>query len=319
MTHPSPACRRSRNVLCATIVLAAHVLLSDTAITQETTALATVGSTPITAEMIRNETSGKTSSFQPGSVQQALVHAITTELLFAAARSEGYENDPEIRKGLKQAMVAKYRRDKLEPAFAGLTASDQEIEDYYRSHQARFGTPAMKHLAMIRIDVTPRMDAEKKEELRKRAETARKEALALEAGVPGFGSVAVNFSDDQGSRYRGGDIGWSTSTPEEWSTDIKNSVAALVSPGQISPVTAAADGLYIFKLMELRPAAVKPLHTIKDGIRYEVIREKRERLEQELLTRLKEKIPVTVNSALLQTVSQDDGVKQAGPPPLPKR
>jgi len=165
------------------------------------------------------------------------------------------------------------------------------------------------------------MSPEKKAELLKLAETARAEALALEPGVPAFGSVAVRYSEDQNSRYRGGDIGWLQAGTLDGRFDkiISENIAALKTPGQISQVITAADGYYIVKLIESKGAALKPFAQVKDGVRYQVIQEKKQKIESDLITQLKGRIPVTINSALLQTVNQPDAAKQTGPPALPKR
>jgi len=96
-------------------------------------------------------------------------------------------------------------------------------------------------------------------------------------------------------------------------------MAALKTAGQISPVVTAADGYYIAKLIESRGAMIKPFAQVKDGVKFQIIQEKKQRIESDLIAQLKVRIPVTVNSALLQTVNQADAVKQAGPPALPKR
>jgi len=119
--------------------------------------------------------------------EELLDSIVRSELLFAAARAAGYENDPEVITAVKQAMIAKYLRDNLDPKLGQLKATDEEAEAYYRSHQAEFSTAAMLHAAIIKIAVSPRMSHEKKAELLKLAESTRAEALLLEPGVPAFG------------------------------------------------------------------------------------------------------------------------------------
>ena len=284
-------------------------------------ALAVIGGKPVSIENFRSEMERQRGVFDEERKQELLNSIVRSELLFAAARSAGYENDPEVIAAVKQAMVAKYLRDNLEPKLAGVKASDQEAEAYYQSHQAEFGTPAMIHAAMIKIAASPKTSAHKKSELLKRAESARAEALALEKGVPAFGKVAVSYSEDQDSRYRGGDIGWLQSGKADGRIDkkVSDAIFALKTSGQVSQVITAPDGYYIVKLIETKAATVKAFAQVKDGVKYQVVQEKRRKIESDLIEQLKSQIPVTVNSALLQTVSKSDEVKQVGPPPLPKR
>jgi parvulin-like peptidyl-prolyl isomerase len=246
---------------------------------------------------------------------------VRSELLFAVARNEKYENDPEVIAQVKQLMVGKYLRDKLEPKLAQLKATEQESEAYYYAHPAEFGSHAMVHAALIRIAVSPKATGEKRAELLKRAESARAEAMKLEAGVPAFGNVALKYSEDQSSRYRGGDVGWLQSGTTEGGLDRKvtDAIFALKAPGQVSPVVAAADGYYIVKLMETKGATVKPFAEVKEGVRYQVIQEKRKKVEQDFIEQLKNRIPVSENRGLLQTIDPPGEGTKAGPPALPAR
>lgn len=281
--------------------------------------LAVIGEKSITVDHFRAEMARQRGTFDAERKEELLDNIVRSELIFAAARSAGYESDPVVIAAVKQAMVGKYMRDNLEPKMAKLTATDQEAEAYYNSHQAEFGAAAMIHVAMIKIAVSPKYSAEKKGELLKRAVQARGEALLLKA--PAFGAVAVNYSDDQDNRYRGGDIGWLQAGAEGSRFDKKVSaaIAALRKAGEISPVITAPDGYYLVKLIEAKEASVKPFAAVKDGVRYQVVQEKKQQLEQEFIEQLKGKIPVTVNSSLLQTIAMPAAEKQAGPPALPVR
>ena len=284
-------------------------------------ALAVVGGKSITIEKFRAEMARQRGEFDADRKEELLDSIVRSELLFAAARAAGYENDPEVIAAVKQAMVGKYLRDNLDPKLGQLKSTDEEAEAYYQSHQAEFGTSAMTHAAIIKIALSPKWSAEKKDELLKRAESARTEALALDKGAPAFGSVAVKYSEDQNSRYRGGDLGWlqAGTTDGRFDKKVNDAMAALKTAGQISPVITATDGYYIVKLIETKGATVKPFAQVKDGVKYQVVQEKKQKIESDLIAQLKSQIPVTINSALLQTVSQPDAAKQAGPPALPKR
>ena len=283
--------------------------------------LAVIAGTPITPESFRAEMERRRGEFNAERKAELLDTMVRDELLFAAARQAGYEKDPEVVAALKQAMVGKFLRDTLDPKLGLLKATDQEAQAFYQAHQADFGSHAALHGALIRIAVSPKASAEKRAELLGRAESARKEALALEPGVPAFGSVAVKYSEDQDTRYRGGDFGWLQPGAVDSSLDKKVSDALLLlkSAGQISEVIAAPDGYYLVKLMEAREASVRPFGEVKDGVRYSVIQEKKRRIEEEFIEALKLGIPVTVNGALLQTVAAPAAAEQGGPPALPVR
>ena len=283
--------------------------------------LAVIAGKTVTSDSFRGEMARRGGEFDQERKRELLDSIVRSELLFAAAKSAGYENDPEVIEAFKQAMVGKYRRDRLEPRLAQLKVTDEEAQAYYLAHQAEFGTPAAVHAALIRIAVSSRASTEKRAELLKRAESARTEALALEPGVPGFGSVAVTYSEDQESRYRGGDIGWLPAGTVDGRRDrtVSDAIFALAVPGQISPVITADDGYYIVKLMESKGASVKPFAQVKDGVRYQALQEKKRQVEQGFIEELKREIPVTVNSGLLPEIARTGDGKKPVPPDLPAR
>lgn len=283
--------------------------------------LAVIAGQSVTADRFRGEMARRGGEFDQERKRELLDTIVRSELVFAAARSAGYENDPEVIEAVRQAMVGKYLRDRLAPKLAQVTVTDEEAHAYYLTHQAEFGTTAAVRAALIWIAVSSRASASKRTELLKRAESARSEALALEPGVPAFGSVAVAYSDDQESRYRGGDIGWLQAGTGDGSRDrkVSDAIFALTVPGQISPVVMADDGYYIVKLMATKGASVKPFAQVRDGVRYQALREKKRQVEQGFIEELKRGIPVTVNSGLLPAIARpDDGMKPV-PPDLPAR
>ena len=282
--------------------------------------VALVNGVAITGNALKIEMKRGNTPFTGEKKEELLERMVRGELLFSAAKTAGYEHDPEVVASLRQAMIARYLRDHLEPVLADLKVSDKETEEYYRDHHREFSAPTMIRAALIRIPVSPKASMEKKADARRRATKVLAEARALEPGVPAFGNLAITYSEDQASRYRGGDIGWlaSGATDDRWPVCVAAAIRELTSPGQISPVISAEDGYYIVKLMETKAAVMKPFAEVKDGVRYHLIREKRARIEGKFMEKLKASIPVTVNREALNAVIPDTPA-QPRPPELPKR
>lgn len=131
--------------------------------------------------------------------------------------------------------------------------------------------------------------------------------------------MAVKYSDDQATRYRGGETG-SLTTKEGnngWDKEVIEALSALKTPGEVSPVIATPTGFYIVKLMEKKEGAIRPLNEVKDIIRYQILTDKKNRAEQEFYEKLKAKVNVSVNSELLKTMEAPDAGVRLEPPALP--
>jgi len=251
-----------------------------------------------------------------------LEEMVRFELLYAAARKAGYDQDPAILESLKRIMAAKYRKDVLEPRFETITVSEQQVEQYYQDHQADFVTPKRVRAAVIRISISDHASTAKKAELLKRAEAARAEALDLGPATPSFGPVAVRYSDHQPTRYRGGDAGWLQPDrgDRRWPEAVTAVVFSLQETGQVSPVITTPSGYYLVRLMATQESALRPYAAVKEHIRHQLLARKKAEVEQDFYEELKGKLPVRVDRARLEAVEApetggDHAAKQ--PPALP--
>jgi peptidyl-prolyl cis-trans isomerase D len=101
-------------------------------------------------------------------------------------------------------------------------------------------------------------DAEKKAALAK-AEDVLKQ---LKAGGD-FAALAKKYSDDPGSKEKGGDLDFLVAgqTVPEF-----DKMAFSLPPHQLSPIVTTQFGYHIIEVMEKDPARVKPFDEVKDGL-----------------------------------------------------
>ncbi|HUJ96268.1 MAG TPA: SurA N-terminal domain-containing protein [Terriglobales bacterium] len=175
-----------------------------------------------------------------------------------------------------------------------INISDQDIVGYYNAHKSEFNLiEPQYHLAQIFVSTTPNPQvhnlkndkAQNEAEARKKVETLMNR---LESGED-FGTLAMNFSEDQETSGNGGDLGF---TPESSlrNTDpaTRDSVAKL-KPGQFSPVITVINpttkqlmGFRIVKLIAKEPAGQRELADprVQQAIRTQ-LRDRREQLLKE--------------------------------------
>lgn len=289
------------------------------------TAVAVVGNREITAAQLSEALHRRVVSQQgmgdaTAEKKLLLTEIIRQELLYAAALKEGYDQRPEIQEAVRLLLGRTYREEKLAILLNQVSVTDEELADSYRVHAAEHTTPARRQLALIEIRLPARATAEKREELRLRAEQARREVLALPATTRDFASVAVNYSDDQASRYRGGEIGWLTREQpnSRWFGPVLDALFSLAGPGMISPVLTTPEGYYLVKLLAIEKSALRPFHEVKEQIRLQLREKKKAQLITEFYTQLQKNVSVTINEQLLADMELPTPVTVT-PPPLPGR
>jgi peptidyl-prolyl cis-trans isomerase D len=178
-----------------------------------------------------------------------------------------------------------------------VTATDGEIDAYFKEHQEEYRVPEKRKVKYVTIDVqslrepitvaerdverayndqidqhsTPeqvrarhillKTDAPGADEaaVRKRAE----DILTQVKGGADFAALATKYSEDEGSAKQGGDLSFferGRMVPEF------DAAAFSLAPGQVSDLVKTSFGFHIIKVEEKRAAATKSLDEVKQQI-----------------------------------------------------
>jgi len=292
--------------------------------------LATVAGRPITVEAFSTQMIRRSGGFagQFTTIEQKkllLDEMVQRELQVVRAREAGYDRDPDVIATLERIMVSKLREDQLAQHLAEITVTDTEIDQYYQSHRPDYTKPEMLRIAIIRFELSPNAGDEKRAEIQAKAEEVLKQAANLDASVRGFGPLAARHSQDQASRYIGGDIGWvRRDKPGRFDDPVfVQAVASLHEPGELSQVIEAKKGLYLIKLLEIRAQQTRSIAEVSNGIHHLIMKQKRAETEATWLSSLlDEHTPVEINHSVLESVPSPPGTtvlkKHQQPPALPK-
>lgn len=283
--------------------------------------LARVGGQEITVADFKAELRQRIANRQNLPDRQTLLgEMITRATLLQRARAAGLENAPDVRRTVEDVLIAKLKETELDRGLGVLKVSAEEIRAAYERDAAQFCQPAKAQLAFVFLAADPKWAANRLDEVAARAREARRLALGLPATEKGFGPVAANFSEDQISRYRGGDGGWFTSnfTASRWPNEVIAAGLDLKNNGDISEVVRAADGFYLVKKTDSRPAVNPPLAQVQSGIEHRLLAAKRARLEAEF-RQVPPAVSVQINLQLLSTVDYPTRTigNAALPPSLP--
>jgi len=147
-----------------------------------------------------------------------------------------------------------------------------EVDDYYRTHKARFLEPESAWLLQVYV--------RESEEAKSKAD----EALSkLKSGTPFF-DVAYTYSEDD-YRVVGGDYGWVHRG--QLAPDVEKLVFSAPTKRLIGPVHTSF-GWHIVQVQEHRPARQLPLEEARPKITDSLHRERLARAREEFLKRLRE-------------------------------
>jgi len=280
--------------------------------------IAKVGPNDIRTEQFTREMLRQRNYNQNIDKNALLEEMIIYEALVAKAVEAGLDKNPEVIRFYRNFLVGKFKTANLKPIIDNVDVPDEDVKSYYEANVHDYTLPAKIRLAVLNIKTNQKMSPAKLAELKGRMEQAREKALNT-PDAKGFGKLAVEYSEDQVSRYKGGDIGWINQGKDySWDKNLINAGFALKKPGDISEIIFSDTGIYLVKLMDNREQAVKPLAKIKDRIRHKLLLEKRRQAENKFYQEIRKSLPVEIFSNVLDKVALPDYSEQTdGPPKFP--
>lgn len=230
------------------------------------------------------------------------------------AEKLGLERDPEIRRSWENLLVGKLRERQLEKELTKVAITPAQSQLYYSNHLASYSEPAMRRGAVLFCEVNHKATAEEKSAARARLEEARVKALqqpTTNSAPQSFGALAVEYSVDQATRYRGGDMGWLVEgkLDNRFDKAALEALFALSQPNDLSEVVETPRGYYLVKLLEARPQRAKAFNTVQAAIEHRLILETRQQLETEWKRSLRSACESKTYPEVLHRVT-GDGLRQ---------
>jgi peptidyl-prolyl cis-trans isomerase C len=280
--------------------------------------LATVAGQAITDQDLLQEAEWRRSNNQAVPAAPELLQEMADRLaLVEKAKQAGIADDPETKRRIQSVIIASLREKQLEAEIAKIAVTDEEIAKAYEARREEFSQPGLDRFAILFQAADAKASDARKAEAKQRLE----QAIALADANPaaggrgpaagGFGQVAAQNSDDQVSRYKGGDIGWIETAAKE--TRLPASVieaGRALEKGKRSGVIEAADGYYVILKTDARPGGMRPLEQVADNLRQQLLRDKRRAAEEAFLADALRLAKADIDEAAAAQV-----VLPASPPP----
>ena len=215
-----------------------------------------------------------------------LENLVVEDLLYKEAVKKGLDKDEDIvmlfEEARKRILIARLAQDEIDNK---VNISDRDIKAYYNENKAELESPELYRASHILVDTM---------------EEASGISDKLTAGAL-FEELAREHSKDVTSK-RGGDIGYFSTgqmLPEFEDACMKLKI------GETSGPVKTQFGYHIIKLTDKRGPEPLKYADVKDRIEKILVTQKRGRLLEGLVNKLKSETKVTINSELLDSSSDE--------------
>ncbi|MBW1937559.1 MAG: peptidylprolyl isomerase [Deltaproteobacteria bacterium] len=212
------------------------------------------------------------------------------KVLSDKAYADGLNDRPDIREQLKineqHKLSLAYVQEKT---LKGLNVSEEDVRLYYQGHKDDYKVPAQVKVRHILLRLRKNADKEVVQQTRQRAEDILKKVKAGED----FAVSAAAFSEDPGSRDRGGDLGWVVRSK----LDPAFAKAAFAAKkGQVVGPVRSAYGFHLLKVEDRRPARQMPCEAVAERIRKELMSQLKKSKVHEFIEAAMKEAGATINN-----------------------
>ena len=168
-----------------------------------------------------------------------------------------------------------------------VTVSDDEVKTYYKQNEKLVAGDRQSHLRQILIAV-PDKSSDADIDTKKRVAA---KVVELARGGTSFTELAKQYSDDDGTKTSGGDLGW---VGKGVLVDTLDEAMAQMEPGDVRGPIRTERGWVVLQLVERKSGDVKPYEEIKEQLRKQLYDEQVEKAQQSWIRELRKKAHIDV-------------------------
>jgi len=255
--------------------------------------LARIGNKVITEEYLEAKIKTLPSNYRRSLDYETLKKQVFERLVqmyvFAMeGKAEKLDQDKDLKVWIDDAVSGILARGYVTRKFKkDANVSEQEIEKYYNEHKSEFLKPAMVKACHILIKVPPNAKPEESSSALNKAREIKKK---LDKGAD-FTKLAAEYSDDPGSKDKGGNLGFFAKT---WKVPAFSNAAFALKKGEISEPVKTRFGYHIIKVEDKKDAEQQDLKSVKAIIQSKLINIKVNTAINKDFERLKKKYRVEI-------------------------
>ena len=285
--------------------------------------LARVGDQVITVDDLKLEVARLSTSKQSIPEKAALLQQLVDRLaLVERAKKMKLNEDYETRRTMDGILITKLREKELDQKISTIEVTDAEVQEAYKVEQAKFVKSAKVRLAILFQESHAKMSETKRAEIRQRMEEGLQKAQSTELtatgrgpAAGGFGAIAINYSEEQTSRMRGGDIGWLDlgNFSYQWPKQVLETGYAL-EKGKLSGIIETDKGLYVVMKTDARESAATPFNEAATGLRRDLVRKKHQQIEADFVQETTRLVKTEIDQPALAAIEIPSSPKPASLP-----
>jgi hypothetical protein len=232
--------------------------------------------------------------------QMALDELVRLARFTQAALDAGLDDDPVVRAEIARILASRHRERTLYPklkAAAAEPVAESRLREIYQSTKSRYQSGEKRQVAVLWLN--PKGNPEREKQFATKLAGAR-EWILSQANLKnrpeeGFSVLAVDHSEHQASRYKGGVVGWlevGSGRMDLWTRTVAEIAFSLGKPGEVSKVITRPEGLFLVRYMATQPAVLRPFESVAGTLQRTEKKRLREQATQEFEQAIQEQYPV---------------------------
>ena len=232
-------------------------------------------------------------------ITQMIENLLIFRTLAAEARKEGMDKDPGTKKEIElfaERLLAVKKLAAFEKSivFPDFTAA---AEDTYKTHPEKFRVPESVEAAHILINIDKHGTPEAAKAL---AQEVRAKVLA----GGDFAALAKEYSEDQGSAARGGNLG--RFPRGRMLKTFEDAAFAMKNPGDISELVETSYGYHIIRLIGRQPEKQLAFAEVKDRLMADAKGQYIDQKKAEYISAIKNDKSIVLNKEAIDKLKKDD-------------
>ncbi len=226
----------------------------------------------------------------PEKKEELFSKIVEGELLARYAIRQGALEDPALLSKIKSTIARYHSGTKMKIEIEeSLNITEEDMRKYYEENSDTYNQPEKIKASHILIKVD---ENRSRNEAKQLAQKVLRKARNLDKDPRSFNMLVTKYSDDEGSKRRGGDLGFFERTEDggKMVKEFSDAAFAIKEVGDFSDIVETENGFHIIKLTGKRDAINRSFDDVKRNIEQTLAGERRRSAYEDAIERMKKEM-----------------------------